>query len=94
MEEAKHYYKFRQLNYHYSNAKYFSSVSNKDIRMVYVYWFYIHNIRMNEILIICIFTFSFIANAYFNYLIYKRDVAIINRLVDIVFPIKANVVLI
>ena len=48
---------------------------------------------MNETLIICTFTFSFITNAYFNYLIYKRDVAIINRLVDIVFPIKANVVL-
>ena len=36
VEETKNYFKFRQLN-HSNNAKYFSSVFSKDIRMVHVY---------------------------------------------------------
>ena len=49
---------------------------------------------MNEAFIICILTINLITNAYINYLIYKRDIVIINRLVELLFPVKASVVLI
>ena len=49
---------------------------------------------MNETFIICIFTISLITNAYINYLLYKRGIVIINRLFELVFPVKDNVVLI
>ena len=48
---------------------------------------------MIDCIIISTLVISFITNSYINYLIYKRDVAIVNKLIDIAFPIKAIPVL-
>ena len=42
---------------------------------------------MIDCIIISTLVISFITNSYINFLIYKRDVAIVNKLIDLAFPI-------
>ena len=42
---------------------------------------------MMDCIIISTLVISFITNSYINFLIYKRDVAIVNKLIDLAFPI-------
>ena len=41
---------------------------------------------MFDCIIISTLVISFITNSYINFLIYKRDIAIVNKLIDLAFP--------
>ena len=42
---------------------------------------------MIDCIIISTLVISFITNSYINFFIYKRDIAIVNKLIDLAFPI-------